>query len=221
MKHDGKTSFVLYADYRKHVEKLTDAEAGALFKCIFAFIDGDTIPVLSDRADMAFSFISEQLARDSAKWEQIKEFRKTAGALGGKQKQAKKANASLANANQANQAVNVNVDVDVPVTVNENEKGAGDAAHSQSAPKQSRHKYGQYQNVLLSDFDLEQLRTEFPSDFQARIDRLSEYLATSGKSYKNHLATIRAWARRDAEKKQEKQKAAAPEPVYDLSFLEE
>ena len=101
------------------------------------------------------------------------------------------------------------------------EEQAGDAAPSQSEPKQSCHKYGQYQNVLLSDFDLEQLCTEFPSDFQARIDRLSEYLATSGKSYKNHLATIRAWARRDAEKKQEKQKAAAPEPVYDLSFLEE
>ena len=33
-----------------------------------------------------------------------------------------------------------------------------------------------------------------------RIDRLSTYMDSSGKSYKNHLATIRTWARRDAER---------------------
>lgn len=32
----------------------------------------------------------------------------------------------------------------------------------------------------------------------ARIDRLSEYMASCGKTYKNHLATIRSWARKDA-----------------------
>ena len=31
-----------------------------------------------------------------------------------------------------------------------------------------------------------------------KIDRLSEYMASTGKTYRNHLATIRAWARQDA-----------------------
>lgn len=65
-----------------------------------------------------------------------------------------------------------------------------------SAPAQ---KYGEYQNVLLSDDDLEKLKAEFPSDWEAKINRLSEYIASTGKKYKNHLATIRAWARRDVE----------------------
>ena len=62
--------------------------------------------------------------------------------------------------------------------------------------KEKRHKYGAYNNVLLSDTDMEKLKTEFP-DYQERIERLSEYIASTGKSYKNHLATIRSWARKD------------------------
>lgn len=66
------------------------------------------------------------------------------------------------------------------------------------SPKPTRHKYGSYNNVLLTDEDLDKLKSEFP-DWEARIERLSGYIASTGKSYKNHLATIRNWARRDAE----------------------
>ena len=60
-----------------------------------------------------------------------------------------------------------------------------------------RHRYGRYQRVLLSGADLETIKSEFPGDWQERISRLDEYIESSGKIYKNHLATIRAWARRD------------------------
>ena len=62
--------------------------------------------------------------------------------------------------------------------------------------KKKRHKYGEYSNVLLSDEELEKLKTEF-SDWQERIERLSSYMASTGKPYKNHLATIRNWAKKD------------------------
>ena len=66
--------------------------------------------------------------------------------------------------------------------------------------KETRHKYGAYNNVLLSDTDIEKLKTEFP-DYLERIERLSEYIASTGKSYKNHLATIRSWAKKDKQQK--------------------
>lgn len=78
--------------------------------------------------------------------------------------------------------------------------------------KPARHKHGEYQNVLLSDDDLDKLKAEFPSDWDQRIQRLSEYMASSGKSYKNHLATIRNWARRD----KPAAKAAGGEDMTDL-----
>lgn len=60
-----------------------------------------------------------------------------------------------------------------------------------------RHKYGEYKNVLLTDEQMEKLKIEFPNDYQERIERLSEYCESSGKTYKNYLATIRSWARKE------------------------
>ncbi len=77
------------------------------------------------------------------------------------------------------------------------------STNQQSTKRQStkvRHKHGEYQNVLLSDTDLAKLKAEFPADWQERIERLSAYMASTGKSYKNHLATIRNWARMDAKR---------------------
>lgn len=61
-----------------------------------------------------------------------------------------------------------------------------------------RHQYGEYKNVLLSDKDLDKLKSEFP-DWKDRIERLSSYMKSSGKTYADHLATIRNWARKDTE----------------------
>ena len=82
--------------------------------------------------------------------------------------------------------------------------------------KSPRHKHGEYQNVLLSDDDLDKLKSEFPSDWDQRIQRLSEYMASSGKSYKNHLATIRNWARRDKPAAKAAAKSAGEQDMTDL-----
>ena len=62
-----------------------------------------------------------------------------------------------------------------------------------------KHKYGEYKNVLLTDDELEKLKAEY-ADYLDRIERLSSYIASTGKAYKSHYATIRNWARADAEK---------------------
>lgn len=77
-------------------------------------------------------------------------------------------------------------------------------------PKPSRHKYGMYKNVLLSDEDYKKLQEEFPHDYSDRIERLSEYIASHGKKYKDHLATIRSWARKDTEKQPKTTKSSNP-----------
>lgn len=70
--------------------------------------------------------------------------------------------------------------------------------------KPVKHRYGEYKNVLLSDEDLEKLKSEFPDDYESRIEKLSAYMEMSGKTYKNYLATIRNWASKEkTEPKQE------------------
>ena len=82
--------------------------------------------------------------------------------------------------------------------------------------KEIRHQYGQYNNVLLSDTELEKLKSEF-SDYEQRIERLSEYIASTGKTYKNHLATIRSWSRRDNKSKDD---STETKQSYDIDFLD-
>ena len=77
----------------------------------------------------------------------------------------------------------------------------GEDKEEAEPPKSTRHKYGLYENVLLTDEDYAKLQAEFPHDYTERIERLSEYIASTGKKYKNHLATIRNWARNDVAKK--------------------
>lgn len=67
-----------------------------------------------------------------------------------------------------------------------------------NSKKPSKHKYGEYGNVLLTDDELDKLKSEY-SDWEDRIERLSSYVASTGKSYKSHYATIRNWARKDKE----------------------
>ena len=76
-----------------------------------------------------------------------------------------------------------------------------DSEPSQKTSKKPvKHKYGEYSNVLLTDEELENLKDEF-HDWESRIERLSSYVASTGKSYKSHYATIRNWARKDLEQK--------------------
>ncbi len=89
-----------------------------------------------------------------------------------------------------------------------------------SSKKEVRHKYGEYQNVLLTDAEFEKLKAEFPSDCGERIERLSEYIASTGKSYKNYLATIRSWAKKDKPKAVNKQSVFGSDASYDIGEFE-
>ena len=57
--------------------------------------------------------------------------------------------------------------------------------------------HGRYENVLLSDAELSELQAELPDKWEFYIDRLSGYIASTGKKYQNHAATIRRWAAAD------------------------
>ena len=73
---------------------------------------------------------------------------------------------------------------------------ASDSPHMDSTERKS---YGSYGNVWLNTAEFERLH-EMYSDADARIERLGEYMMTSGKNYASHYATIVHWAKEDAAK---------------------
>lgn len=68
--------------------------------------------------------------------------------------------------------------------------------------------FGSYGNVLLSEQELATLQAEY-HDWAERIERLSSYMASTGKTYQNHAATIRLWASKD------KPTATATKRIYE------
>lgn len=61
----------------------------------------------------------------------------------------------------------------------------------------NKESFGEFENVLLSEQELNKLKTRFGEDANSYIDRLSSYIASSGKRYKSHYATILTWAEKD------------------------
>ena len=61
--------------------------------------------------------------------------------------------------------------------------------------------YGRYNNVFLSDTELDELKAELPDKWEYYIDRLSTHIASKGTKYRSHAATIYKWAQEDEAKK--------------------
>ena len=60
-----------------------------------------------------------------------------------------------------------------------------------------RRRFGQYQNVFLSENELTELQAAYPGRYEEYINRLSVYMAVNGKHYASHYATIRKWIDED------------------------
>ncbi len=61
-----------------------------------------------------------------------------------------------------------------------------------------KEKFGEFENVLLSADELQKLKSKFGAETESYIERLSSYIASSGKRYKSHYATILSWTQKDA-----------------------
>ena len=57
----------------------------------------------------------------------------------------------------------------------------------------SKHKYGEYQHVLLTDKEHTHLIDLYGDSLDEHIKILDEYIETSGKKYKNHSLVIQKW----------------------------
>ena len=63
--------------------------------------------------------------------------------------------------------------------------------------EEEKNIYGEFKNVRLTEKEFNKLKNKFNSDTKNRIENLSEYIASKGKKYKSHYATILAWDRKN------------------------
>lgn len=83
-----KNKIIVYKDWQKTFNKLTDDEAGRLIKHFFNYVN-DENPEPPDRlTEIAFEPIKQTLKRDLKKWEQIADRNRENGSKGGRPKGA-------------------------------------------------------------------------------------------------------------------------------------
>ena len=63
--------------------------------------------------------------------------------------------------------------------------------------ERARTRLGHYQNVVLTERQQEKLEKDFPGRLERYIEKLSAYMAQTGKNYANHEAVLRRWLTED------------------------
>ena len=69
------------------------------------------------------------------------------------------------------------------------------STNKQNTKEQSKHKFGEYHHVLLTEDEYERLKDLYGGykQVEEHIKILDEYIETSGKSYKNHSLVLQKW----------------------------
>lgn len=96
-----------------------------------------------------------------------------------------------------NEKPNVDVDDNVDVDVDENEDDNDLKKEKDKKKKEMKNPFGEFGNVMLTDAEYIKVQERFPLDYEDRIENLSSYIASHGKRYKSHYATLLQWAKKD------------------------
>jgi hypothetical protein len=110
---EEKKGFLLYSDIIHTIEKLTDEQAGVLFKHILKYVNDENPECKDLITEIAFEPIKQSLKRDLLKWDDKKQKRSEAGIAGATKRWQNIANDSKRIKPIANIAVSVNDNVSV------------------------------------------------------------------------------------------------------------
>ena len=83
-----KNSFLIYHDYKKHFELLSNEELGIFMRALMEYEITEEEPNFEDNGvlRMAFSFIKNDLDRNREKWEEKADVNRANGKKGGRPK---------------------------------------------------------------------------------------------------------------------------------------
>ena len=213
-----KKSFILYADYIKHIRRLSDEDAGRLFKAIFDYVNEGKLPDLDGMAAMAFSFIANQLDTDLQKyeetckkrsenikkrWEMAKASQKAAENTSDT-KDTNEYNCIFCNTNDTDNDIDSDIDIENEIDI---DSDSGSVLHNMR-PRGAHH------TIHLTEQDYKNLCKKYgQAVIDQYINKIDQYLIANGKKpYPNHYQTILKWLESDKVK-------PSSSPSYDVDAI--
>lgn len=185
-----KNSFVLYCDLVHTFRKLSDEQAGKLFKHILEYVN-DTNPELDDALlDIVFEPIKQALKRDLAKYERTCKRNSENGSKGGRPKKptkTEKTHSVISKPKKADSDSDIDSD-----SVNDNESEVSVYTHPlsiwvNSLPQLNKLKYP------LTDDESERLISEYDKSALKEVFESMSNKNGLTKSYQSANLTVRSW----------------------------
>ncbi|MCR5034401.1 MAG: DUF6291 domain-containing protein [Clostridia bacterium] len=176
-----RDSFIFYRSFYAAANTLSQRDRSKLVNAIIEYALNDKEPEVSGAAAGMFKLIRPQIDANNRRYQNGC----NGGAPEGNQN-ARKTTKKQPKNNRTTTKKQPNDNDNENVNVNDNGN--------------DNELYGEHNNVRLSDEEHAKLVERFPMDYNDRIEALSVYMKSTGKSYKSHYATICNWANK--EKKQ-------------------
>lgn len=167
-----KDSFILYTEQKEIIEALTDEDAGALFKTLYQYVNGEN-PTITNNIKIAFIAIRQQLDRNAEKYEAKREKLKQNGLKGGRPKKIE--NQNKPNGLSENQMVILESKKSLYVNDNVNVNNIND--HSNKNFEEFWNKYPKKLNKKKSEtIFLQAIKKTNPQDILKGVDNYNKHI---------------------------------------------
>ena len=192
-----RESFIFYRSFYEAIKEVDTKTQVALYDaiCKKALYDEET--TLNGTSKILYTLIKPQLDANSKRYSD--------GQKGGRPKKETTGFQEEKTTGYENKKPNKNVNENVNVNDNENIYTLSEVKTSTSGTaKASKHKYGEYKNVLLKDEELQALKDSY-TNWKELIKYLDEYIEMKGYKAKSHYLAIKKWVVSAVKEKQTKE----------------
>lgn len=202
---EKKTSFVLPTDLLDDLEDFSDDEVGKIFRAILIYTNEAEEPEFDDRAmKVVFRHIKKYIDSANENYDKKVQANRVNGAKGGRPK--KDAEENPKNPTVIEKTERFSEKPGKSHTETESETDIESVSECECEPDGVSHthtkSYGENKNVMLSDEEYERLTERMGGIKRSEyIEKLSDYMASTGKKYQSHYATICSWFRQDGGQK--------------------
>ena len=224
-----KKSFVMYDSWATLLCNLPAEEAGKLIQTICRYRLGDEVDIEDPVMHAMFQMIKTTLDADAEKYAATCERRKTSGSKGGEANASKsKQKAAIAtgekqkeaNASKSKQKAAIANEYDSEYDSESEYKEIYTASASVPADapdkktkkkSEPKHKHGEYQHVLLTDAEMEKLKTDYgEQNALDAVQYLDEYIERKGYKANSHYLTLRKWVFDALDEERQRKRRAGP-----------
>lgn len=185
-----KDNFLLKKNQREVFDTLTDEEAGKLIKGIFRYLDTNDSGLVG-ALQAIFIPIRDEINKNEEKYKKKCEIlKRNRNQSDISMKSERNHDDIRSDNNHISYIINHLEEKDIEKGViggKEEEKETFNGT-----AKASKHKYGEFKNVLLKDEELQALKENY-SNYQELIEHLSEYIERKGYKANSHYLCIKKW----------------------------